>query len=444
MNNKKNYRKGARREIIRLLFLNGVLTYKSMQVMQDTRQMTGRAVKKLESEGVIEISKGPLRVTLRDHALTALRKNEIAEKHSRDEAGGLTARDDSIQSGEGTPVVNLEYQNFRENIETYPEEVGYLDAVSEGQVAYYRQNIAYSVKNVKGTSKNYYQKFIRMIRNSEVNTLVYSTGAKIMADEKPDIIRTTDRVYYSSVEIKRGREDRDDGKAISNERSHGVLVSPGGLYMMYHTGNAMIKWSSFSEIGGCIRTMRFLKERADEEWCMKNEQIEVAVVLADNPTVFSRMVTYDGKVKSSNGMKNMLLAIEPAYKTLYGITNDLNGRKMLGYMQDAGWRTRMKQLFLTHEEIEESKFCSIACDGYDKENSLYTLLFCIPDLIKLRNFCMRAELNQQPDNYRIICFTHQLPTIANIISNNDCKVYSVPFERYEQLTYQQQGREVEN
>ena len=165
MNNKKNYRKGARREIIRLLFLNGVLTYKSMQVMQDTRQMTGRAVKKLESEGVIEISKGPLRVTLRDHALTALRKNEIAEKHSRDEAGGLTARDDGIQSGEGTPVVNLEYQNFRENIETYPEEVGYLDAVSEGQVAYYRQNIAYSVKNVKGTSKNYYQKFIRMIRN---------------------------------------------------------------------------------------------------------------------------------------------------------------------------------------------------------------------------------------------------------------------------------------
>ena len=91
----------------------------------------------------------------------------------------------------------------------------------------------------------------------------------------------------------------------------------------------------------------------------------------------------------------------------------------------------MCRMFLRADEIEASRFCSVQCDGYDKEKEIYTLLFCVPDLIKLKNYSARACLMGDKDKFRVICFEHQLATIANVIPENICRVYSLPYEVYE-------------
>lgn len=395
MNTKKNYSKGARHEIIQMLFLNGVVTYSSLCVLPCNRRMLGRAVKKMEKEGVVEILSSPKRVILKD--------------------------------------------NIRK--ETGEERREYLAALTDIQCRYYAEYITPRTKYLKKSlnswkSTEVRRKTVKMFRDSEINALMYASGAMIIPGTKPmdfGLVEDEYSVYYTSREIKilaTNEAEIDESMKTYAGRSHGVLISPGGIYMAYHTGNAVLRWDAFSETGSVIRAHKVL-DKMVSPIAHKSfpDKISSAIVVADNPIMLSRMVTYD---PMRGRWKNAIATIQTVYDSLFGIVNDVYGRKMLTLMQTEGWKSILKKAVLSHEEIEEAKFCSTPCDGYDREKNIYTMLFCIPDLIKFRMFCMRASLENNPSAYRIICFSHQMPTVANTISESSCKVLSIPFEKFMQ------------
>ena len=375
MNAKKNYKKGARREVVRLLSLSGVVTYKTMGQMKGNRRMIGRLVKKMKEEGVIEIYNTPRRIVLKGASLGEIK-------------GALTKE----------------------------------------QEEYYEKNVSESAKYAKGSYTEWNQKGVRQIRQSEINGMIYESGAGIMAGEKPDtgeLIPDEISVYYTFKEMRRYWEKiTTEDNMHPHARGYGILISPGGIYVMYHSGKSLMQWEAFSEIGTVMKLTRYINEYTNE----RIETIKEAIILGNDAQLFARMVVYERRYGRT---KNTVAVAETIYERLYGIPNSLYGRKMLEQMQTTGWRERMCRMFLREDEIEASRFCSVQCDGYDKEKEIYTLLFCVPDLIKLKNYSARACLMGDKDKFRVICFEHQLATIANVIPENICRVYSLPYEVYE-------------
>ena len=375
MNAKKNYKKGARREVVRLLSLSGVVTYKTMGQMKGNRRMIGRLVKKMKEEGVIEIYNTPRRIVLKGESLGEIK-------------GALTKE----------------------------------------QEEYYEKNVSESAKYAKGSYTEWNQKGVRQIRQSEINGMIYESGAGIMAGEKPDtgeLIPDEISVYYTFKEMRRYWEKiTTEDNMHPHARGYGILISPGGIYVMYHSGKSLMQWEAFSEIGTVMKLTRYINEYTNE----RIETIKEAIILGNDAQLFARMVVYERRYGRT---KNTVAVAETIYERLYGIPNSLYGRKMLEQMQTTGWRERMCRMFLRADEIEASRFCSVQCDGYDKEKEIYTLLFCVPDLIKLKNYSARACLMGDKDKFRVICFEHQLATIANVIPENICRVYSLPYEVYE-------------
>ena len=375
MNAKKNYTKGARREVARLLSLSGVVTYKTMGQMKGNRRMIGRLVKKMKEEGVIEIYNTPRRIVLKGASLGEMR-----------------------------------------------------NALTKEQEEYYIRNVSESAKYAKGSYTDWNQKGVRQIRQSEINGMVYESGIGIMAGEKPQIgekIADNDSVYYTLKEIRRYWENIAAEEGLHpHARGYGVLISPGGIYMMYHSGKSLMQWEAFSEIGTVMKLTRYINGCITE----RIETIKEAVILGNDAQLFARMVLYEKKYGRT---KNTVAVAEAVYDRLYGLPNNIYGRKMLEQMHKAGWRNRMYRMFPQAEEIEASRFCSVQCDGYDKEKDRYTLLFCVPDLIKLKNYSARACLIGDREKFRVICFEHQLGTVANVIPEEYCRVYSLPYETYE-------------
>ena len=389
MNTKKNYKKGARKEIIQMLYQSGVITYSSLRVLPENRRMLGRTVKKLEQEEIIEVHSLPKRILFR-----------------KVKPSGLKDIESTIS-----------------------------DAVTKEQQEYYQAKLAKSIYLIREQYSSprkteSTRKAIRIIRDSEINALMYSSGACIFAGEKPTApysIARDDSVYYSASDIKDILLDSTENESSAYAgRGHGLLISSGGIYQVYHTGRAVLKWDSSSELRNAIRSQRFLQYILNEDYQIP-QKISKAIIVADNENTLSRLVTYETKTGS---WRNAIVTIQAVYESLFGITNDLYGRKLLTLMQYQGWESMVLASFLSHEEIEESNFCTIPCDGYDKEKNIYTFIFCRPDLIKFRAFCARAALEKKPERFRIVCFKHQLTTVANTIDGACCKVYSISYEDF--------------
>ncbi len=393
MNAKKNYTKGIRRELVRLLSMSGVMTYRSLNAMPWNRQMAGRMIRKMEKEGVLEVYKNPSRILFANHT----------------------------------------WQGTGEE---------YEQALTKEEIRYYRENVSYYMKNLKEDRKKWYQNSERLLRESEINALLYAAGTKILTDEKPcgdERIPEDMEVYYTSREIRRYWEDKATRAGLKSmmsdymeggamhTRGHGLLISPGGNYAVYHTGRTLMKWEPMGEMTFAVNMARFLNRRTGD---VQAEQIEDAIMLADVPVVYARMAVCEKKYQKRTGLE----AVSQVYRRLYVLTTSSEGRRMACMMQKKGWQTRLREAFLAHEEMRESQFCTTPCDGYDREKDVYTLLFCIPDLIKLKDFATRAALEQKPEQYRVICFTHQLPIVANIVGADTCRVLSIQYETYEERT----------
>ena len=114
---------------------------------------------------------------------------------------------------------------------------------------------------------------------------------------------------------------------------------------------------------------------------------------------------------------------------MYAIPEDRNGVLLLRMMTQAGWRKKILDSIISEEAQRASSKINIDCDGYDEEKGIYQLIFCIPDLAKLKNYIKRAQIEDEKNKFRIYCYTHQLPVIA-AIAGEYVQVSKVDIEKY--------------
>ena len=191
MNNKPNYSKGNRREIVYLLLNLGILPYPSIRVLSKSEgslNRTHQTIRKMEAEQMIERKK---------------------LKNTRYGSQFLTLK------------------NFEKNKDTLAEYIPkecieYYQSTHKAQIY-----TTWIDSNAKG---------MRKINEAYLGAMMYGAGFDTFVDQDGN-----DCKYYNSKELKKYLHYGDDVSVLDGERKvsftkgYGVAVSPGGNYMSYMT-----------------------------------------------------------------------------------------------------------------------------------------------------------------------------------------------------------------
>ena len=383
-----NYKKGRKHDLLKILQLTGSIPYSSLRLFpRYSTRMMQRAVKELEVEGVVGVGKNG-------------GKRQVYLTNFQDK--------------------NPEYK------EAFP--------------ALYKD--MYSVITSKDRSRALYGKKAdaqRVLRNTETYVLMQGAGVNVAPDEKvmllsTNVIDKTVVCYYTSREVKNygnfevkvdEKEKLKDGtKKINSSRLTGLLVSPGGRYGIYNVGSSLIEWQRYGEIKMAEHLGKLLGDKyAGAE---DKSRINQAIVLADTDNTLIQIVTETKK--SKRGVP--LLNIDYAYNCMYGICVSTEGQKMLKIMTRPEWKIEMMDSFIEKPYQNLNNTTSVPCNGYNEDTGEYTMLFCIPDMVKLKGFVARSIIDSNENKkFKIYCFTHQLAFISKI-AGASCEIFSVNLEEY--------------
>lgn len=386
MNNKINYGKGYKNEILQLLYLTTVIPYRSLRLLSARPRMYQRAVKEMEEDGTVVVDK---------------------------------------QGGEKN-IRLREYRSRRAVYEAYiPEEyIEYYEATARGKL----KDLS-DIKNNRSAPE-------KVLRNSATQIMMYSCGIEISPDKRDlrrEMLEDYDIAYYNSNEIKQIENYHDTvtkenkkgeySKKLSNSRISGLLISPGGIYAVYNIGNTLIEWKRFGEVKMAAYIAGLIKHKSMSE-VDANEPKE-AIVIARNDTLFEKICNGNYGKKA----RVILMNIDYAYDRLYAIPENRNGVLLLKIMTVNGWRGKILNAVIRKEEQMAKADVSVDCDGYDNENQIYKLVFCIPNLNKLKAFVTRAMFESNEKKYHVYCYSFQAQLILSI-AGNSVSIFTVDIQKF--------------
>lgn len=365
---------GYRGELMRLMLTNGIVPYDALHMLKGEHRLYTRKLKEMEEEGIVEI------VRYKNKKVATLKGFEM---------------------------------NYEKYISSFP--VGYYG---------YYNRIGSQIKIKLGRRADKVQAE-RAYREGKVSTLMYGCGINELFEEKPDI--TTDEsdiitsaCYYGMGEIKLGFGDGE--KAIFNSRAIGCIVGQGGMFAVYDTESRAMKWNDASEDRMMIYTARIIN-KAFPQHENKVQPLTESLVLAYNEKTLCKVIL--------NEKEDKLINTETKYVSMYGMLYKKEYMPLIKNLcSDSEWKTRMKKRYLEADGFNISpgiiNMLPVSCDGVN-ENGEYVLLFCIPDISKLRRFLSAAHMSKQPERYKLYCYSFQAPIVATL-TNNAIEVYTTEYE----------------
>ncbi len=384
VNRRPSWEKGYRKEIMTFLLSIGVLTYPGMTMLgEGENQMYRRKINEMKGEGYVVVRKP--------------------------------------KTGKMVTI-----KNFEENCDAY---------IPYYKNGYYRHYNRYAkpLEREAAEQSSKPERIERTKRYSELAALLRKAEIGILFEEKPVLNREgteipqTGSFFYSTREIKDVgnfitgvKADEAGEKMVINSRCLGWVTSEGGDYMMYHTGKKQMRWNKTGEqlMAACIKSVRNKKK------CLKKTEITEAVLVATDVQIYVKMV------QTENSPVN-LLSVNNGMPVMYAIPYSQFGRKLLHCMLQESWKEKMKMRFLKGADLN-TKTSVVSCDGIIDDVKI--LLFCIPDIVKMKKFLGAARIEGVPSHYRIYCFDEQKEMVMNIAEGN-CEIYETSFsEFYEEFS----------
>lgn len=388
MNDKRNYKKGNRIEILKALYSGGTLPYRALRLLNGTERLNQRLARVMEKEGFIEICKDNrngkkifLPGTWREHYLK-------------------------------------EYGDYLG--ERY--ELNYMELESEMG---------------KAKSEKEETRAERYVRCGEMCALMHMAGIGSYPDEKKvlgiskTVLETSDEMYFSGLEVKKAGgyiSDvfyKDGIRQIINTRLHGLVISPGGDYAIYNIGRRMLEWEQYGEtkMSKAIHDVLYREEKGKRKRQGTIRETECILFGEDN-MIFSKIILNDSTKRKSLTIMN----IEYAYNEIYGLPSDKDGIRMMRIMKEEKWKQKMKYTLLHGIDTREESRYGIICDGV-KNGNVYVLLFCIPNLQRLKMFLKRAYREGNKERFEIYCFSYQIPLLV-MLASNVATICSIELEDY--------------
>lgn len=368
---KLNYHTGSKNELITLIHTTGIIPYKSLRHLAPPTKYQ-RAVRAMVEDGTVKVESVDI------------------EKRRKEKIVSLRIESRQIEK--------------------------YEDFVDQRLKDYYK---TYGTRNYWKTTCGNTADIAKAIKDADAQIYLYACGYKIGPDKKDmtmDFLGKNESSFYISREIKKidGYSDGKNSKRITASRATGVLLTGGGNYILYNLGNRIIEWKRFSEVKFSTYVNELVRNKSEIEYEAKMKK--EAIILSTNNNVLNQICSLN--YSQNKSYKVTLMNIDYVYDYVYSVPEDDNGKVLLKIMGIPAWKYKIKNRYLKHDDIENQKFTSIPCDGYDKEKDVYILMFCIPDLVKLKSFCARANLEGNKNKYKILCYNHQIPLVVSLVGKN--------------------------
>ncbi len=373
MNNKPNYSKGNRREIVYLLLNLGILPYPAIKVLSKSDgalNRTHQTICAMEKEGLVERRK--------------LQKTRYGSRF-------------------------LALKDFDKNKSTLTEYIA-KECIDFYQSSKSQLYTTWTDSNAKG---------IRKINEAYLGAMMYGAGYDTFVDQSG-----SDRKYYSSKELKNYLNYGDDVSVLDGSRKvnftkgFGVATSKGGNYMTYMT------WHDT------------LPKLSDGEHKLKNMSYGVIRQVAVNKEDLSGLIFMNNLQKLANSFDmntsykasyTHLMNILKVFPSLYILPYSIEGRKHFEIMSQAMWKEKL--IKEATDELQDTKTVNYNCHHYDRNTGVGTLVFCVPDIGMLFNFYLTALKAKDRHKFRIICFDYQLKFVKDVCKDV-CDIYSTSLNDY--------------
>ena len=357
MGKNKSYGKGLRYEITKYLLNCGTLTYTSLSILPLHHRNASRKVKNMLDE-------------------------EFLLRHR-------------VKSLRNLQVLSLNYSKTRNILESnYSRELlDYYDLAFESSL--FANTKLWSMDSIHAQ---------RFVYNSEIQAFMYASGLNNGA------IDALDTVYISSPDLKRMLTYEDDvmvdydGKKILGfTKSNGIAICPQENYAVYYAKKVLPKLS----LGEAkLRNLSC-------NYAMKRNQtskINGLIVVSDLHLLADYLDPCSDL--NINGEDMRLDNFFALYDKVYAVPYTPAGVETMRYMTTPDWETRTIHR-LTGQVPQDNRYLNFECDYFDRETKTATLIFCIPNIKRLRNFLYAAK-NTSGITFRIVCYDYQEAFIKTI------------------------------
>ena len=373
MNNQKNYKKGTRKELIYILTSTGLITLNSLHIIAP------------------EFNYNTFRLKLEEMAREKIVKKK-RYKTSNEQITYYTFADYRINK-------NL-----------------FMQYIPSACIEYY-ENEKDNIRRVNNETNS--ARVLRKIQEAEIMLFMYISGFASFADQ----IKGTR--YFNSKEIKRylnyGDDIEKETDTVLYTKVHGFISNEFNNYSVYHIYKKIPALSS-----GEMKIINIFKMFIKKQYPSVNKAILKGIMLAKKIELLIPYINIEEKDKEKNEL--IITSYLDKYPNgLYLIPYDNYGKQHIRIMSMPEWDKRIISVYLDHKP--NTSGVDIACDDYDKENKIYTLVFCVPDLNKLKNFYYNAKMINKPEHFRIICFDYQYEFIKSLFEEI-AEIYEAAFEKY--------------
>ncbi len=249
---------------------------------------------------------------------------------------------------------------------------------------------------------------LRLHRMAEVLTTMLHADISSFPWEKPAVFQPTPPpadtyisrpAYYSSREVK---EIGPQSAKIRGSRATGVLLTDGGIFLVYNTADSQMKWEYKAE-------MR-LKALLQMEVCRSRLSTQFSDLHINANVYGVRLAQMEVLMGPGNTATHSYFVLDGSLEHFHYLTNDRRGEVILRLLCDPVLKGELDGL-LSEDLTECRPGWTIENDGFD-EAGAPVLFGYTCDMPRIRRFDTALELYEQDGT--LICFDFQEEALRRI------------------------------
>lgn len=265
---------------------------------------------------------------------------------------------------------------------------------------------------------------MRLHRMAEVLLLMHNAGAVVFPWEKPPVFQparahieySVDRpTYYSSREVK--AIGPQSGK-IRGSRATGILLTDGGIFVVYNTAAAEMKWEYKAE----MRLKALLQIELCQTRLSKQYQgsAQDAIVFGADMKQMERLMGIGSKATRS------FFVLDGNFEHFYFLTSDRHGEVLLQMLCTPMLCETLNKILMENLSASRPDW-TIVNDGFD-ENGAPVLFGYTCDMPRIKRFDTALALHDRTGT--LVCFDFQEGALRRICGER-VSIQCIDFNAFE-------------
>lgn len=268
---------------------------------------------------------------------------------------------------------------------------------------------------------------LRLHRMAEVLVTMFNANVLVFPWEKPALFSPTppaaapyigQPIYYNSREIK---EISPQSSFIRGSRATGVLLTDGGLFMVYNTGPGQMKWEYQSELR--------LNHLLQTEIC-QHRLTKQFLNVKQTPIVFGSDMEQMAPLMGVGGDgRHNYFILDGLFEHFYYLTSDHHGELVLQLLCDTEQRTVLDDI-LSQDLAPRRPDWIVDNDAMDGDSPVLFAYTC--DMPRIKRFNTALGLHGKTGT--LFCFDFQEEAMRQVCGQG-VDIQCIDFEAYERSVF---------